>query len=319
MLTGIYQPGRLVSCRSDVVDRPSATSGRSDWGLVMSRLRAVPVVAAAVLAMLTVTALASPADAKGHPAKRQAVTMLHKQLGVPQRAAALGVRVAHEGENGEAETLRARTEYQQSIIAAPAEVAPAGGLLAAALARAAALPVRGRGWNEATDKPFLNDPVGPRPELRRGSWPGHGPDDRIHRPRPHRLGRLGQRRSVAHPRSGPYLAYGQLRPAATGHRRARHLPGQRLGLGRHRGREQLVGWPVRRRDLPAASRFPHLAPGRARSPTGASVHRIVWIRKYVYAATSHGLYRRAGTPRPARTGKPFCNQPDQPSTRRPPM
>ena len=259
---------------------------------MISRLRTVPVVAAAVLAILIAAAVASPADAKGHPPKRQAVTMLHKQLGVPQRAAALGVRTAAEDEENEAESLRARTEYEQSIIAAPAEVAPAAGLLAATRA-AAALPSRGRGWDEVTDKPFLNDPVGRGQNYGVGwglvtgrmtaftargrtVWAGSASGG-VWRTR-------NQGRSWRTDNSGlPRLAIGALATSPVngsvwvGTGEANNAAENQYGVGIYQQR--------------AGSRTWHRVGGTELN--GAGVHRIVWIGKYVYAATSHGLYRRA--------------------------
>ncbi len=259
---------------------------------MISRLRTVPVVAAAVLAILIAAAMASPADAKGHPPKRQAVTMLHKQLGVPQRAAALGVRTAAEDEGNEAESLRARTEFEQSIIAAPAEVAPAAGLLAATRA-AAALPSRGRGWDEVTDKPFLNDPVGRGQNYGVGwglvtgrmtaftargrtVWAGSASGG---------VWRTGnQGRSWRTDNSGlPRLAIGALATSPVngsvwvGTGEANNAAENQYGVGIYQQR--------------AGSRTWHRVGGSELN--GAGVHRIVWIGKYVYAATSHGLYRRA--------------------------
>src|SRR4051794_23036699 len=63
-----------------------------------------------------------------------------------------------EGGGDEAEMVRLRGEFQQSITAAPAVVAPAAGLVEARR-QAERMPTFGGSWNEVTDKPFLNDPI----------------------------------------------------------------------------------------------------------------------------------------------------------------
>lgn len=266
------------------------------------RLRKVPVVLAAVLATLTATALAGPAAADGsgsggHPPKRQAVTMLHKQLAAPERAAALGNRSSQQGreaddggDEDEAKTLQARAAYEQSIVAAPAAVAPAAGLLAAGRA-AAALPSKGKRWDEVTDKPFLNDPVG------RGQNYGVG------------WGVVTGRMTALTARSGkvwagsasggvwrtsnrgrtwttddkglPRLAVGALatspdRSLWVGTGEANNASENQYGVGVYR---QSSGSHTWRRV-------------GGHEIDGAGVHRITWIGSYVYAATSHGLFRR---------------------------
>ena len=52
------------------------------------------------------------------------------------------------------------------------------------------------------------------------------------------------------------------RAAPAVRRRARDRPVRRLGLGRHRGGQQRVGEPVRRRRLPAGQGSTHMAAGR---------------------------------------------------------
>jgi hypothetical protein len=261
---------------------------------MLSRLRTVPVVGVAVLATLVAAGLAGPADAKGHPAKRTAVTMLHKQLAVPQRSAAHRgpATTQAEDEGNEAESLRARTEFEQSIIAAPGDLAPAAGLLAANRA-ATALPTRGRGWDEVTDKPFLNDPVGRGDNYgvgwglvtgrmtaftaRGGAvWAGSASGG---------VWRSTNRGRTWHTdNSGlPRLAIGALATSPVNHSvwvgtgEANNASENQYGVGIYQQRKGSHTWRrVGGHEL-----------------DGAGVHRIVWIGRYVYAATSHGLYRRA--------------------------
>ncbi|SEQ99436.1 beta propeller repeat protein [Microlunatus flavus] len=268
-----------------------------------SRLRSVPVVLVATLATLTVTAFVAPADAAGHPHKRQAVTMLHKQLAVPQRAAALdhhANRQADAGEQGgeededEAGALRARAAYEQSIVAAPAAVAPAAGLLEAHRA-AAALPSRGRRWDEVTDKPFLNDPVGRGQNYgvgwgvvtgrmtaftaRGGSvWAGSASGG---------VWRTGNRGKTwtTDDKGLPRLAVGALATSPkddslwVGTGEPNNSAESQYGVGVYQQKRGSKTWRrVGGHEI-----------------DGAGVHRISWIGSYVYAATTHGLFRRSRT------------------------
>lgn len=280
------------------------------------RLRSVPLVLTALLATLTMTALSVPADAKGHPPKRQAVTMLHKQLGVSERAAASGNRTSQQGKEAgdgedEARSLRARTEYEQSIVAAPAVLAPAAGLLAAGRA-AAALPTKGHRWDEVTDKPFLNDPVGRGQNYgvgwglitgrmtsftARGGkvWAGSASGG---------VWRTTNRGRTWHTDNNglPRLAVGALATSAVnrsiwvGTGEANNASENQYGVGIYQQRSGSHTW-------------------RRVGGTeidGAGVHRIVWIGKYVYAATSHGLFRRARDARRTTAWKPVL-QPGGPA------
>ncbi|HEY0240742.1 MAG TPA: hypothetical protein VGC37_19095 [Friedmanniella sp.] len=262
------------------------------------RLPRLSIALVAVLAMLTVPALAGPAGAAGHPPKRQAVTMLHKQLAVPQRRAGAGSRASQSrqedgGEDGdEAQTLRVRAAYEQSIIAAPGAVAPAAGLLAAGKA-AAALPSQGHRWDEVTDKPFLDDPVGRGQNYGTGwglvtgrmtaftarsgkVWAGSASGG---------VWRTGNRgRSWTTDDKGlPRLAVGALatspvdRSIWVGTGEANNSSESQYGVGIYRQSSSSSTW-------------------RRVGGTeidGSGVHRISWIGSYVYAATSHGLFRRA--------------------------
>jgi hypothetical protein len=282
---------------------------------VPRRLRTVPVVLAAVLATLTATALAGPADAKGHPPQRQAVTMLHKQLAVPHRMAAGGDRTSQQGteadeDEDEAQALRARTSYEQAIVAAPAPVAPAAGLLAAGQA-AAALPTKGNRWDEVTDKPFLNDPVGRGQNYGVGHglvtgrmtsftarggtvWAGSASGG---------VWRTSNRgRTWTTDNKGlPRLAVGALatspyRSIWVGTGEANNASENQYGVGIYQQRSGSHTWQrVGGTEI-----------------DGAGVHRIVWIGKYVYAATSHGLFRRARDAKRTTAWKPVL-QPGGPA------
>jgi hypothetical protein len=223
--------------------------------------------------------------------------MLHKGLAAQQRAAALGHRTNQQGreaneDKDEAGTLRARTNFDQAIVAAPAPVAPAAGLLAASKA-AAALPSQGRRWDEVTDKPFLDDPVGRGQNYgvgwgvvtgrmtaftaRAGTvWAGSASGG---------VWRTGNRgRTWSSDDKGlPRLAVGALatspvnRSVWVGTGEANNSAESQYGVGIYEQRSGSRTWrPVGGHEI-----------------DGAGVHRIVWIRGYVYAATTRGLFRRA--------------------------
>lgn len=219
--------------------------------------------------------------------------MLHKGLAVSQRAASAGARQQSEEDGGdEAKALRARAEFEQSIVAAPGAVAPAAGLLAATRA-AAALPTSRGHWDEVTDKPFLNDPVGRGQNygvghglitgrmtslISRGSkvWAGSASGGVW---RTSNRGRTWQTDNKGLPR----LAVGALavspkdRSVWVGTGEANNASENQYGVGVYRQTSRSRTWRrVGGSEL-----------------NGAGVHRIVWIGRYVYAATSHGLYRRS--------------------------
>ena len=114
-------------------------------------------VAAVVVIAMSVSADGAVGD-HGKPTAKSIFDKGHAQS--PQASARSSEADEDSGEvdADEAESVRLRGEFQQSITAAPAVVAPAAGLVAARKA-ALALPVAPGQWDEITDKPFLNDPV----------------------------------------------------------------------------------------------------------------------------------------------------------------
>ena len=232
------------------------------------RLRTVPIVLAAVLATLVATALAGPAEAKGHPPKRQAVTMLHKQLAVPHRAASLGNLHATSRARRPTRTRTRRVHCgpapRSSRRSSPR---PAGGGPGCGLLARPARPLppgrERQGWDEMTDKPFLNDPVGRGQNYGAGWGLVTGRMTAFTRSRRQGLGGRGQRWGVAQTATAARTwrtdNYGS---APASGRCAGDLPGQPLDLGRNRRGEQRLGEPVRRRRLPAAVRVQRLAAGR---------------------------------------------------------
>ena len=118
------------------------------------RLPRVLVVGVSALVVAAFTAPASGAVSVGQkPTPR---SILAK--GTAAKVSSANDESGHGVDADEAESVKLRGEFEQSIVAAPAVAAPAAGLVAAQKA-AAALPVAGGSWDEVTDKPFLNDPV----------------------------------------------------------------------------------------------------------------------------------------------------------------
>src|SRR4051812_36948733 len=196
-----------------------------------------------------------------------------------------------EGGGDEAEMVRLRGEFQQSITAAPAVVAPAAGLVEARR-QAERMPTFGGSWNEVTDKPFLNDPIP------RGANYGVG----------HYIitGRMTAFTSTsdavyAGSASGgvwrttdkgvtwqpvnaglPRLAIGALATDPSdgsvwvGTGEANNAAENQYGVGVYRLARGTDTW----RQVGGSELY------------GAGSYRISWINGYVYIATSHGLYRR---------------------------
>jgi hypothetical protein len=203
-----------------------------------------------------------------------------------------------DGDHGvdadEAESVKLRGDYQQSITAAPGVAAPADGLVAAQRA-GSALPTYPGSWDEVTDKPFVNDPIP------RGQNYGVGWGDVT-----------GRMTALTHAGSTVYAAAasgGVWRSTDSGARWkpvAAGLP--RLAIGAlatspfdgsiwagtgeaNNASENQYGVGVYR--LAKGSNTWHQVGGAELN--GAGSYRIVWIHGYIYIATSHGLYRRSRT------------------------
>src|SRR3954454_18463579 len=124
--------------------------------------RRVPAPLVALFAAVVVTALVSPAaGASTTAAKPSPKAMLAKSLAAA-KATDSGLKALAEDpgeqDGDEAESVKQRGEYLQSITAAPAVIAPAAGLVAATQA-GAALPTAAGARHEVTDKPFIDDPI----------------------------------------------------------------------------------------------------------------------------------------------------------------
>jgi len=210
-------------------------------------------------------------------------------------AAASARAAAEEGPGGEdesAEELRARGEFLRSIVAAPAVTSPVAGLLAATAA-ARKLPQVGGSWNEVTDKPFFDDPIERGANYGVGFYFVTG-----------RMTSLTGNGSVVYAGAAsggvwrstnqgakwvpyskglPRLAVGALATNSADHSvwvgtgEANNASENQYGVGVYRLAKGSNTWRrVGGNEL-----------------NGAGVFRIVLIRGYVYAATSHGLYRHS--------------------------
>ena len=258
--------------------------------------RRFPKILVASAAAAVVVAMAAPASgAIRGPSKPSAKSVFAKSATSQHSAGLFSAAEAtggHDTDAGEAESVKLRGEFEQSITAAPGVVAPTAGLVAAQAA-GAALPVSPGSWDEVTDKPFLNDPVD------RGANFGVG------------YGNVtGRMTGLTHSGSTVYAASasgGVWRSTNDGKTWTEVNAGlPRLSIGAiatdpsdgsvwagtgeaNNASENQYGVGVFR--LAKGSSTWQQVGGT--ELYGAGAFRIVWINGYVYAATSHGLYRRA--------------------------
>src|SRR4051812_5577342 len=285
----------------------------------MSRPRRSAALITAVVGLLLVAlsgvpaAQASRGDTKP-TAKSVAAKVLHGGSALRQ---ALAEGPGEEDEGNEAAVVRARGDFQRSITAAPALVAPTAGLLAARQA-ALRLPTAGGAWREVTGKPFLNDPINRGANFgvghlvvtgRMTAFAASGgtvyaasasggvwrSTDRgtIWRPVDRGLPRLAVGALATDPRDGSVWA-------GTGEPNNAFETQYGTGvyrLARGSSRWRLVGGP---------------------ELLGAGTFRIAWIRGHVYAATNHGLYRRGPDAPPPPAGRARVPAPRPPAPPPPP-
>ena len=224
---------------------------------------------------------------------------LHPASVTPSAPAAATARAASRRRTGgrgtrSAEELRALGEFLRSIVAAPAVTSPVAGL-----------PRRDRGGAKAAAGRRIverghRQAVPQRPDRTAAPTSGsasvlrHRPDDRAHA--------LGIASSTpASASGGVWRSDEQGRPLAAGQRRAARLAVGALatdpsdgsvwvGTGEaNNASENQYGVGVYR--LAKGSNTWRRVGGTELN--GAGSYRIVWIRGYVYVATSHGLYRRS--------------------------
>jgi hypothetical protein len=216
-----------------------------------------------------------------------------KSLSGNQARDRAGAAVEREEDEGdEAEVVRLRGEFQQSITAAPAVVAPAAGLMAARAA-ADALPTYQGSWSEVTNKPFLNDPINRganygvgwykvtgrmtaftqsggtvyAASASGGVWASSDEGDHW-KPVENGLPRLAVGTLATDPSDGSVWA-------GTGE--ANNASENQYGVGVYRLARGSDTWTK----VGGSELF------------GAGSYRITWIGDHVYIATSHGLYRRS--------------------------
>jgi len=249
----------------------------------------------AVALALAALALVAPANAVGPRGKPAPQSILNKGVAATTGSAGrvrASQRTATEDEEDDAGVIAARADFHQSITAAPAEVAPAAGLLAATRS-AGNLPGAGGQWREVTDKPFLNDPVD------RGANFGVGWQ--------HVTGRMTAFTSAGRYMYAGAASGGVWRTSDAGaHWQpiSRGLPRLAVGALATDPRDGSVWVGSGEANNASENQYGvgiyRLARGSATwqrvggsELSGAGIHRIAWIRGHVYAATSHGLYRRS--------------------------
>jgi hypothetical protein len=268
--------------------------------------RLITAVGVCVLAAGAVTAAGAGASPAAHPPGPKAMwAKLHS--GHHSLNGHIARVAAQDGGGGvdadEAESVKLRGEYEQSIVDAPAVQAPAAAQLAAYRA-ARSLPTVGGNWREVTNKPFVDDP------LPRGDNYGVGWGDVTGRITA--LTHAGNTLYVASASGGvwrstdhgasfspvnkglPRLAVGAIATdprdgsvwAGTGE--ANNASENQFGVGVYR----LARGSSRWQRIGGAELY------------GAGSYRIRWIRGYVYVATSHGLFRRAAGARPGVAWRP---------------
>lgn len=239
-------------------------------------------------ALLVAGAAVPAATAQNNNGGPSAPDFLHKGIRATQPR--VSARVEEGGDA--AELLKLRAEYAQSIQAAPAKSFPVAGVLAAQRA-GQRLPVVGGRWSSPTDKPFLNDPIN------RGFnyGVGHG----VVTGRMTALTASGRTVYAGSASGGVWRTSDQ---GANWQAVNRGLP--RLSVGAiatdprdgsiwvgtgeaNNAAENQYGTGVYRL-AKGASRW-HRVGGRELYGSGS--YTILWARRHVYIATSHGLYRRS--------------------------
>lgn len=247
------------------------------------------------LALVVAGAMSPAASAQNHSDdKPTAKSFLHKGL-----RAARGNNPGIEDEDNEAELIKLRAEFAQSIQSAPGTTIPVAGVLAAQRA-AGRLPVVGGRWTSPTDKPFLNDPIN------RGFNYGVG-----HGVVTGRMTALTASGGTVYAGSASGGVWRSSDKGGHWHTVNNGLP--RLSVGAiatdpgdgsiwvgtgeaNNAGENQYGTGVYRL-APGSSRWQKIG---GRELFGAGSYTILWARDHVYIATSHGLYRRsADAPRSA--------------------
>jgi hypothetical protein len=117
--------------------------------------KVLPGASLGVIGLFVLLAVVVPAS--GSTTNRSAIRM--KALQTPRASAV--AKQEEEGDGGdedELQNIRERGLYEAAIAASPAAAVPSQGLNAA-VAQAATLPAKGGSWSEITTRPFLNDPV----------------------------------------------------------------------------------------------------------------------------------------------------------------
>jgi hypothetical protein len=258
----------------------------------MSRPRRLAALTFVLSGLLAVGLSGAPASGlPRHDGKPTAKSVGAKLLPGSRAVRQLQRLGQEEDEGDEAQLIALRGDFQRSITAAPARVAPIAGLAAARQA-AQRLPRVPGAWHEVTDKPFRNDPIN------RGANFGVG------------WGLVTGRMTAFTASAGTVYAGsasgGVWRTTNQGlswRPKNRGLPRIAVGAMATDPSDGSVwvgtGEPNNAAETQYGFGVYRLAQGsdrwrRVGGPElrGAGVFRIRWISGQVYAATNHGLYRR---------------------------
>ncbi|MGN6380071.1 MAG: hypothetical protein ACTHNU_14050 [Gaiellales bacterium] len=243
------------------------------------------VLAAGMLAVIALVASAS-----GATSTKQALRL--KLVASPRVTAASAASTRDAGDADAKESIIERGLFEQAIAASPAQSVPTGGL-EAAQAAAARMPQVGGRWSEITRRPFLNDP------LNRGANYGVGWG--------YVTGRMTAFTAAGGALYGGSASGGVWRTTDLGgHWTADSSGLPRLPVGAlatdPRNGTVLVG--TGESNNAAENQYGvgafRLVDGRwhrvgGHELDGAGFFRIRSINGYLYAATNHGLWRRAET------------------------
>jgi hypothetical protein len=190
--------------------------------------------------------------------------------------------------------MQARADFEASIASAPAQAIPAPGLQAA-ISAAQSLPATGGTWNELTARPFINDPINRGQNFGVG-W--HFVSGRMTA-----FTSSGSTLYAGAPSGGVWRTNDNGKHWTAVSNGVPRLPVGALATNRSDGSVWVgTGEANNASENQYGVGTFRLARGSStwtrvggQELNGAGIYRISWIHGYVYAATSHGLYRRSAS------------------------